>query len=98
MSEPDPAWVELMVKGLPLLDQKLVASGVELHERPLMASLKFVQDFILEISDEKGRRRPPGLPEILTEGWFSFLFRDIEQWYKKRYGKAFERSSFRPTA
>lgn len=66
-----------------LIDLKLSASNIAISLRPFLAVSEFVEDFIIEI---KGDTKD----NYHKEKWFKHLYNYSVDWYKDRYGSAFD--------
>lgn len=87
---------DVIAERLPLLDQLLAKSGLELKDRPFRASFEFIELWVLEVKDGRGRQFKPIISaEMVTERWFAALYQSIEKWYRDRYGEAFRATSSR---
>lgn len=81
-------------KELGFIDELLGEAGVELQQRPFLAAFDFVKYCIVAIRDDSGERSTQ-VPGVLTERWFALLLKDVEEWYRKRYGEVFNQRSRR---
>lgn len=81
---------EKLEEILPVIDGWL--SSIPPHERPLLAAIEFVRNFVLEV-EQAGERIVPNVDEstdFVAQPWFAKIFRPISEWYRDRYGAALD--------
>ncbi len=66
---------------LPIFDEILAQTKTPLRERPLHATLDFVEYCIVEIRNESKE-------DMLEKPWFKFFYQKVSEWYYRRYGDA----------
>jgi hypothetical protein len=78
---------EYIQRALPQIDAYLTETEAPLHSRPMLAAQKFVEVFVIEVSNDT-------LEDMLFKEWFAIIFAHCTKWYENRYGNALhERSS-----
>lgn len=66
---------------LPIFDENLAEENTPLHQRPFHATMYFVKYCIVDIKNESKE-------DILEKPWFKFFYRQVAEWYSRRYGDA----------
>lgn len=79
MTKPS-GFEELLGEQLVFIDEFLALASVPISNRPLAASLEFVDKCII---DAKGI----SLENPLTQPWFAHLHAFVKRWYVRRYGE-----------
>ena len=77
------------------IDGELAANKLEINLRPLRAAFSFVQQHILAVTEGTERHDIEEGYNYLAENWFALLYKDVETWFRNRYGAALDRSSKR---
>lgn len=78
-------------EALPMIDRHLAVREFPLDDRTFQAAIEYVQNFVLAISEGKDDGAPPGdIREFVATRWFSAIFHQVDQWYRERYGAAFD--------
>jgi hypothetical protein len=75
-----PDFEEVLGEQLQVIDEFLALAGMPISDRPLTASLEFVDKCII---DAKGI----SLEKPLTQPWFAHLHAFVKRWYMRRYGE-----------
>ncbi len=76
---------------LPHLDDQLAEEEMRIELRPLHAAVRIAEDCVFEIETE-GQLSVPDFENLkfITQPWFRAFYQVTEQWYRKRYGEAFD--------
>jgi HEPN domain-containing protein len=80
---------EFIEYQLPIFDEILADSQKPLSERPLAATLYFVDYCIVDIKGDNKEN-------IFEKEWFKSIYRLIKQWYRDRYAEAMNLSRGKP--
>lgn len=73
---------------LDLIDQMLGYDEVAVNRRPIEAARKLVEEFIPSIRfGDEPPKQPGKFSEFCKESWFKYIYKDVQNWYYKRYGE-----------
>lgn len=74
---------------LELIDAELADAQVELWRRPFLATIRFMQDFVMAVeTGGESQAVPASTSELLTAPWGAHVHVEVYKWYKSRYGTA----------
>jgi hypothetical protein len=84
----------IVTEHLPLLDELLSLRGIPFWRRPIVAAVDLAREFVLEFYDN-GRTWKPNFdsPDFLSKEWFRVLYKETEDWYRRRYPAEFGKST-----
>lgn len=74
---------EYIAQVLEPIDAGFSEAEVPLKRRPLRAAIIFINDLVLEIRGDTKE-------DFETKPWFKVLYHHIDEWYRERYGPAFD--------
>ena len=80
---------------LTVIDGRLAEEGIPLANRPFEVAVLLIQHKGVEVIPDHGTTRyePDGSTDFLVTDWFRALYKDVESWYRDRYGTAYDQSS-----
>lgn len=85
MNNPPASYEAFLREVLPMLDERLAASGTPVQDRPRTAACQIVDHFLVEVAGDTKDK-------YLLKPWFAGIFQPIHKWYERRYGQARSRS------
>ena len=82
----------IMSEALDQIDRELAERETPIFARSLHATIEFVRRCVVELRTDDGKTVIPSDSgsNILEAEWFKPLFRDVETWYRHRYGSQVE--------
>jgi hypothetical protein len=86
----------LIDEALELVDLKLATGGVKLQERPLLATIEFIREWVIEIERKDGTRVvlvDLDMDGVMALPEFRGFIDMTEAWYLERYGSSLKISS-----
>jgi hypothetical protein len=83
---------DVLFEALEAIDVVLAGQDIHIQQRPLLATVTFVEHCVVEVSTDGGRTRtkPEAEGNFLHEPWFGRIYTAVETWYRTRYGNALD--------